>query len=588
MDNESVVIIGGGPSGLAAAYELVKKAIYPIILEKGDKVGGIARTETYKDYLFDIGGHRFFTKNEKIRQLWYETLGEDFLRVTRMSRIYYQGRYFNYPINFFNSLSNLGIVESFHTLISYFKAQLWPYPKEETFEQWISNRFGRRLYTSFFKTYTEKVWGVPCHEIQADWAAQRIKGLTLAVSLADALFGKQKVRSLIGEFDYPLHGPGMMWEGFQKKIEAMGGKLRLNSEVVTIKQKNGLIESVTCAEGGTITEIPVKNLISSAPITRLVSYLEPKIPESIIKASNKLVYRSFIIVFLVIDKEVLFPDQWLYIHSSNVGVSRIQNYKNWSKAMVPNPKTTSLGMEYFCTEGDEKWMMSDAELTDIASRDLYELGFAKTDNVIDSYVVRQSNAYPIYNKEYNKNLMIIREYLDTIDNLQTIGRSGMHRYNNMDHSMYTGILAARNVTGANYDLWKVNEDDEYLEESKLPVDAHPVPEKILQRTFARMNKLAFAIAAGSVAGLLFFLVTIWPFITAGNAIDPYLQLLSQYFVGYTVTVKGAFIAFGYSFFWGFLFGWLFAYLRNLFLGLYVYNIKKKSELLSLRDFIDHL
>ncbi len=588
MDNESVVIIGAGPSGLAAALELVKNGICSTILEKGDKVGGIARTEMYRDYRFDIGGHRFFTKSELIKQLWNEILGEDFLRVTRMSRIYYQGRYYHYPINLFNSLSNLGILESFHTLTSYFKSQLWPYPKEETFEQWISNRFGRRLYRTFFKTYTEKIWGIPCHEIQADWAAQRIKGLTLAVSLADALFGKQQVRSLIGEFDYPLHGPGMMWEGFQKKIEAMGGKLRLNTKVVAITQNNGVIKSITCTEGGRMTEIPVTHLISSAPITKLVRYLKPNIPESIINAAKRLVYRSFIIVFLIIDKESIFPDQWLYIHSPNVGVSRIQNYKNWSRAMVPDAQTTSLGMEYFCTEGDETWLMSDAELTDMASRDLYELGFAEIAHVVDSYVVRQPNAYPIYNNEYTENLKIIRKYLDSIDNLQTIGRSGMHRYNNMDHSMCTGILAARNVAGARYDLWIVNDDDEYLEESKAPGDAPPASEKMLQRTFARMNKLAFSVAAGSVAGLLFFLVSLWPFITGRTALVPYLQLFSQYFVGYTVTIKGSFVAFGYSFFWGFLFGWLFAYLRNLFLGLYVYNMKKKSELLSLRDFIDHL
>ena len=588
MSNEPVVIIGAGPAGLAAAYELIKRGIRPIVLEKADKVGGIARTEIYKGYYFDIGGHRFFTKIEKINQLWQEMLGEDFLKVPRMSRIYYQDRFFNYPLTFFNALSNLGVIESLLILLSYFKARFCPYPEEETFEQWVSNRFGFRLYKTFFQTYTEKVWGIPCHKIGAEWAAQRIKGLSLIAAVSNALFGIQKAKSLISEFYYPLTGPGMMWQRFQEAVGAGGGQVRLNRKVVSLKRENGCIASVTCVEGNKIMEIPARHVISSMPVTTLVALLDPKASDEVLEASRKLSYRAFIIVGLIVNKKDLFPDQWIYVHSPDVRAGRIQNFKNWSAAMVPDPEKTSVGMEYFCNQGDEIWTMSNAELIDLASRELSELGLAEIDDIINGFVVRQPNAYPIYDHEYNKHLKVIRDFLGAIDNLQTIGRSGMHRYNNMDHSMHTGMLAAQNIAGANHDPWEVNEEKEYLEEDKKAEVEQLVCEKALARAFARMDKLAFATAAGSVSGLLVFLATIWLVIKGGDVVGPNLQLLSQYFAGYTVTVKGAFVAFGYSFFWGFLFGWAFAYLRNLFLAFYLYRVRKKAELLSLWDFFDHL
>lgn len=588
MSNEPVVIIGAGPAGLAAAYELIKQGIRPIVLEKADKVGGIARTEIYKGYYFDIGGHRFFTKIENINHLWQEMLGEDFLKVPRLSRIYYHGRFFNYPLTFFNALSNLGVIESLLILLSYFKARFCPYPEEETFEQWVSNRFGFRLYKTFFQTYTEKVWGIPCHKIRAEWGAQRIKGLSLIVAVSNALFGIQKAKSLISEFYYPLTGPGMMWQRFQEAVEAGGGQVRLNRKAVSLKRENGCIASVTCIEGNKIMEIPARHVISSMPVTMLVALLDPKAPDEVLEASRKLSYRAFIIVGLIVNKKDLFPDQWIYVHSPDVRAGRIQNFKNWSAAMVPDPEKTSVGMEYFCNQGDEIWTMSNAELIDLASRELSELGLAEIDDIINGFVVRQPNAYPIYDHEYNKHLKVIRDFLGAIDNLQTIGRSGMHRYNNMDHSMHTGMLAAQNIAGANHDPWEVNEEKEYLEEDKKAEVEQLVCEKALARAFARMDKLAFATAAGSVSGLLVFLATIWLVIKGGDVVGPNLQLLSQYFAGYTVTVKGAFVAFGYSFFWGFLFGWAFAYLRNLFLAFYLYRVRKKAELLSLWDFFDHL
>ena len=586
MNNKSVVMLGAGPAGLATAYELIKQGIQPIVLEKADKVGGIARTETYKDYYFDIGGHRFFTKIDRVNRLWHEMLGEDFQKVRRMSRIYYEGRLFNYPLSISNTLLNLGILESVLMMLSYFNAQFLPHREEKTFEQWVSNRFGRRLYKTFFQTYTEKVWGIPCNKIQADWAAQRIKGLSLIAAVSNALLGIKNAKSLIDEFYYPTKGPGMMWQRFQETIEDEGGTVRLNSEAIGLKHKNGRIISVAYLNGDKRTEIPVEHLISSIPITKLVALLDPKAPDEVLSAAQKLSYRAFIIVVLIIDKQDLFSDQWIYIHSPDVKVGRIQNFKNWSAAMVPDPKKTSVGMEYFCTEGDGIWTMSDNELVDLASRELSELGLSEIDGVIDSFIVRQPGAYPIYDPNYQDHLEVIKSYLANIDNLQTIGRNGMHRYNNMDQSMLVGMLAAQNVLGANHDLWEVNEEKEYLEEKKLktvPIDS----ENGFIRTFSRMDKLAMATGVGSVSGLLFFLSTIWLVIKGDGIAGLKLQLLNQYFIGYTVTVSGAFMAFGYGFIWGFLFGWLFAYLRNLLLAFFIYRVKKKTEILTLLDFFDN-
>ncbi len=467
--------------------------------------------------------------------------------------------------------------------LSYLRAQLWKHPREETFAQWVSNRFGERLYRTFFKTYTEKVWGIPCDEILARWAAQRIQGLSLATAVANALFGVRNAKSLIEAFDYPRKGPGMMWDRFQMEIEALGGQLRLRSEVTRLGLDKGRIFCAVSLENGGQREFPVRELISSVPISTLVAMLEPKPPEDVCEAARNLSYRAFVIVVLIVNKRQVFQDQWIYVHAPEVKVGRIQNFKNWSAAMVPDPGKTSLGMEYFCDEGDEVWRMPDEDLRGLATSELEILGLAHADDVLDSCVVRQPKAYPVYNHGYEKHLERIRTFLGTIENLQTIGRNGMHRYNNMDHSMITGMLAAENVQGMRHDLWSVNEEEVYLEER----EAVKSWEGILAPAFARMDKLAFAIAVGTASGLLIFLATLWLVVKGGAVTGPNLELLEQYFIGYTVTTQGAFLAFGYAFAWGFLFGWLFAYLRNLILAVYLYMAKKKAEMLTLRDFFEH-
>ena len=578
---EPIVIIGAGPAGLSAALELVRRGLRPIVLEKSDRIGGLARTETYKDYYFDIGGHRFFTKIKRINALWQEMARGDFIKVSRLSRIYYRGRFFNYPLRFFNALANLGITESLLVALSYLRAQIFRHKKEENFEQWVSNRFGRRLYRTFFKTYTEKVWGIPCSRIRTEWAAQRIKGLSLIVAVASSLFGSRNTKSLIEEFDYPLRGPGLMWQRFREVIEAGGGTINLCSEVTRICHEKGCIIHVTFNRDGTAVTMPAGTLISSMPVNKLATMLNPAVPENVFEAAHKLSYRAFIIVILIVGKKELFPDQWIYVHNPDVRVGRIQNFKNWSAAMVPDPGKTSIGMEYFCNEGDELWIMPDSDLVAMASRELSTLGMTDINDIVDSVVIRQPDAYPVYDEDYLTHLGVIMDYIGRIGNLQTIGRSGMHRYNNMDHSMYTGILAAENVLGARHNLSEVNEEEKYLEEER-----EAIPKEILFSTFARIDKFAFASAVGSVSGLFMFLATIWLVIKGGDVVGPNLMLLAQYFAGYTVTVKGSFIAFGYSFFWGFLLGWLFAYIRNLSLAYYIYRTRKKAEMLSLKDFFD--
>jgi len=318
----------------------------------------------------------------------------------------------------------------------------------------------------------------------------------------------------------------------------------------------------------------------------LIERLDPKVPDNVLEAASKLEYRSFILVGLIIDKESLFPDQWLYIQDPEMRVGRIQNFKNWSSAMVPDAKKTSLGMEYFCTDGDDLWSMSDTELIRLASRELADLGLARHEDILNGFVIRQPHAYPIYNEEHHEHLRVVRNYLGTIGNLQTIGRNGMHRYNNMDHSMYTGMLSAKNILGEKHDVWSFEET--YPDVERKDVAAQRAFEKTVIKAFSRMDKLAFATAVGMVSGLFFFLLTVWLIVKGGDIIGPNLQLLGQYFIGYTVTLKGAFIALCYGFCWGFLFGGVFAFLRNFFLAYSVHRAKKKAEFFSLRDFLDQL
>lgn len=474
-DRTVVAIIGGGPAGLTAAYEFQKHSDkhHPVVFEETDQVGGIARTETYKGYRFDIGGHRFFTKVKQVEALWKEVLPEEFLRRPRMSRIYYNDKYYAYPLKIFNALSNMGIYESSRIMISYMKWRLFPHNNEDNFEQWVTNRFGGRLFWHFFKTYTEKVWGMPCTEIQADWAAQRIKNLSLRKAVWNALTGSNDTTSLIEEFDYPRLGPGMMWEAFRDRIEAQHGEVRMDSRVTKVRRNEEAILGIDIRSGGDNPEqyyFTADQFISSMPIAELVHAMDPPAPPAIQAAADKLKYRDFLIVTLILEGAEIFPDNWIYIHSPEVQVGRIQNFRSWSEAMVPDANRSSIGMEYFCQAGDRLWTSDNADLVKQASAELEKLGLAKSATVVDGTVIRQPKAYPVYDGDYREALDMIRGWLANFSNLQMVGRNGMHRYNNQDHSMLTAMLAVKNILGGEHDLWSVNVEKEYHEDIEAAPD----------------------------------------------------------------------------------------------------------------------
>ena len=478
-----VVIIGGGPAGLTAAYELSKAGLRSVVLEKDAVAGGISRTATYKGYRFDIGGHRFFTKMRPVEEMWREVLANsDFLRRQRLSRIYYNKRFFHYPLRPANALLGLGLWNSTMILASYIWAQLFPQRTETTFAQWVSNRFGVRLYRTFFKTYTEKVWGMPCCEISAEWAAQRIKGLSLLSALKNALLQQQSsnksriIKTLIDTFDYPRLGPGMMWETVTELVQARGHEVRFGAEVEKMFWSGDRVEAVETGANG---RVEGTHFISSMPLRELIQKLSPAAPPEVQRAADGLKYRDFLTVALILNRRDVFPDNWIYIHDPEVKMGRIQNFKNWSPDMVPDANTTCLGLEYFCFEGDGLWTMPDGELIELGKQELRKLGLARPDDVVDGTVVRMPKAYPVYDAGYSAHLDVVRGFLATITNLQVVGRNGMHRYNNQDHSMLTAMLAVKNILGANHDLWAVNDDKEYHEEVRA------VPRKVSEATNRR-------------------------------------------------------------------------------------------------------
>jgi protoporphyrinogen oxidase len=402
--------------------------------------------------------------------MWRSILGAEFLKRPRLSRIYYRGRFFDYPLKPMNALTNLGIGTSVLVLLSYLWIKLFPIRPEVSFADWVSNRFGRRLYNIFFKTYTEKVWGIPCHTIGAQWAAQRIKGLSLRTAVMNMLFpGRQRgegatIKTLIEEFEYPRLGPGMMWEAFTEQVEAGGGKVELDTRVVRLLHERGSIRAVEVERGGERRHQAASHVISTMPVRHLVKSLWPAAPPDVVRAAEELKYRDFLSVALIIDERDVFPDNWIYIHDDAVKVGRIQNFKNWSPDMVPNPAQTCLGLEYFCFEGDDLWSMSDADLIALGTRELAHIGLVGPDRVIDGVVIRMPKAYPVYDEGFVAALSVVRGYVSAFDNLQLVGRNGMHKYNNQDHSMFTAILAVRNLFGEHHDLWAINADEEYHEE----------------------------------------------------------------------------------------------------------------------------
>ena len=466
-NEKSIAIIGAGPAGLTAGYFLAKEGFKVEIFEKDPEyVGGIARTVKQDGFRFDIGGHRFFTKSPEVWEFWNEVFPNKFLLRSRLSRIYYRHKFFNYPLKLEEVFFKFSLLEKAQIFFSYLKARLNPPKDISNFEDWTVSQFGERLYKIFFKDYTEKVWGMKCNEISSDWAAQRISGMNLLSVALNTIKGlifssEKKIKSLINEFHYPTHGPGELWEEVRKRYEELGGVIHMGKSVEGYHFENNQW-SIKNGNGG-LGQFDI--LISSSPIVEFAKGLTPEPPKLLKERINHLKYRDFLTVALMFEGENPFKDNWIYIHNNDVKVARVQNYKNWSEGMVPTEKDNCLGLEYFCQEGDELWEMEDEELISLAQKEMGQLGFHLKGN-IKGKVIRVEKAYPKYDSEYKNTILEFKNFINNnYPTFYPIGRNGLHRYNNQDHSIMTAILVVKNILGLGpFDQFKVNQDAIYLEE----------------------------------------------------------------------------------------------------------------------------
>jgi protoporphyrinogen oxidase len=473
VPSATVLCIGAGPAGLTAAYLLSKKGVSVIVVEADPRyVGGISKTVEYKGFRFDVGGHRFFSKSQQVEDLWSEILPDDMLTRARSSRIYYNGQMFSYPLKAIEVPWKLGFLQSISCVASYLWVRLFPIPNPRNLQDWVSNQFGRRLFSIFFKTYTEKVWGIKCKDISADWGAQRIKGLSLGTAIVNALLPRKKpknrretIKTLIDSFRYPRKGPGMMWEAAAAKIVAQGGQILMGRKLVglALKPEGGWQAQLQKEDGG-VEAAECAHVISSMPIRELVAALSPAPSKACADAAQSLRYRDFITVALILKDTERFSDNWIYIHDPAVKVGRIQNFKSWSPELIPDPTFCCYGLEYFCFEGDDLWNLPDAGLIDLAKKEIAQLGFTSIADIVDGSVVRQRKAYPVYDDAYAAHIDTIKHEIEArYPNLHLVGRNGMHKYNNQDHAMMTSMLTVENILAGKqiYDVWRVNQDAEY-------------------------------------------------------------------------------------------------------------------------------
>jgi protoporphyrinogen oxidase len=597
------VIVGAGPAGLTAALHLGRLGREAVVFEADDMVGGISRSVVFQGCRMDIGGHRFFTKAPEVEALWHEILGNDLLVRQRMSRIYYRGRFFDYPLRPLNALQGLGVVEAARVLASYVRAQLFPLADERTFDAWVSNRFGRRLFEIFFKTYTEKVWGMPCSEISAAWAVQRIRNLDLKTALKNAFFGSRHggdvVTSLIERFYYPRLGPGMMWERCRDLAASHGIATHLQSRVVAVHHDGRQVSAVdVVGPDGKERREACGSLISSMPVGDLVRAMLPPPPAEIQDAAASLRYRGFLIVGLIVDRPRVFPDNWIYIHSPEVRVGRVQSFKNWSPEMVDDPGVSFIGLEYFVNRGDAQWNLSDEALVALGVSEAQAIGLFEPHEVRAGTVVRMSKAYPVYDGSYERHLETLRSWLDRFGNLFTVGRNGQHRYNNQDHSMLTGLYAARNIAGARLDVWGVNEEQSFHEETRegeagraagdrlTPLPVEGGLDEILRDAFPHYDEVALGGAFGitATAGLaLATLLLVWG---PNDGFVPMLSLLGNYLFGYQVSWPGLLVGMVEVGLGGFAVGWTVGRLINLLTTMLVRDLERRLATLTAFEAMD--
>lgn len=461
-----IIIIGAGPAGISCAYQLAKRNICVDVYESASIVGGMAKTIELWDQKVDLGPHRFFSSDPRINQLWLEVVGNDYEMVVRLTRIYYKKKFFYYPLKPFNALLNLGIFDAARCLFSYVKEKISPTELDGTFENWVVNRFGRRLFEIFFKAYTEKLWGISCRELDSDFAAQRIKKLSLYEAIKNAVIGSKNNlhKTLVDQFAYCIDGTGAVYQKMAEYVQKHNGNVFYNTPVQRVVKDNNMVIAIETVEGKTEY---YDYVVSTMPITRLIHGLSD-VPPEIIELSKTLRYRNTILVYLRVNRDNLFMDNWLYIHSPDFLMGRLTNFRNWVPSICKGHSDTILALEYWCFDNNELWTMSDEKLISMASTEVKKTGLLDGSKILDGYVYRINKSYPVYYKGYRNRLKKIEDYLDTIDNLSVIGRGGSFKYNNQDHSILMGILTAENIgDGAKHDLWNINTDDEYQEASVI-------------------------------------------------------------------------------------------------------------------------
>jgi protoporphyrinogen oxidase len=463
-----VGIIGAGPAGITAAYQLAKLNIAVDVYEAAESVGGMAKTIELWNQKVDLGPHRFFSSDPRVNQVWLEMVGNDYEMVNRLTRIYYKNKFFYYPLKPLNALSQLGILEAANCMLSFAKENIFSKKDSanENFESWVVNRFGRRLFEIFFKTYSEKLWGIPCDELDADFATQRIKKLSLFEAIINAVKPSKEVKhkTLVDTFAYPHQGSGVVYERMAEYVKNNGGNVFCKTPVQKVCTEKGKVTGIEMPDG---EFRQYDQIISTMPLTKMVMQL-PDVPENIVEAAKSLKFRNTILVFLKVNAIDLFPDNWLYIHADNLLTGRITNFRNWSQQLYGEEKSSILALEYWCYDEDEIWTRDNEKLIELAGDEMRKTGLIGDAEIVDGHVHRVKSCYPVYNCGYKENLKPIEQYLSSIENLNIIGRYGAFKYNNQDHSILMGMLAADNVAfAANNDLWEINTDYEYQESAKI-------------------------------------------------------------------------------------------------------------------------